>query len=291
MTEQAGSYYRHSGRFPTGGLVVAIAGGGAVGAFLALIYAYFDALDPFIYFNMMASVILGAASGWFTGLLLARQRVRNNLIAAFAGGLVGLIALYVAWAAWPDAVLGDRSGMNMKFLHLLTSPAALLQSVGWINKNGAWRIGYSVQTGFVLWVAWVGEAVIVIGFSMYVARIFVRDRVFCEACQHWCEKEKNVLEAHGWGTEELSSRLEAKDFDYLATLGPRTRNDVEWIRLDLDRCKNCGETTTLTAKRVDLTREKGRELPQPIIKDLLLSPSEVERLRSYNFDTSQSRSA
>src|SRR5262249_40480612 len=114
MTEQAGSYYRHSGRFPTGGLVVAIAGGGAVGAFLALIYAYFDALDPFIYFNMMASVILGAASGWFTGLLLARQRVRNNLIAWLAIALRGFSALYVAWAASPEAVLRALSRTNVQ---------------------------------------------------------------------------------------------------------------------------------------------------------------------------------
>ena len=92
-----------------------------------------------------------------------------------------------------------------------------------------------------------------------------------------------MLELHGWGSDDLKPRLEAKDLSYLRTLGPRSRNDVEWLRFDMAQCRSCKETAALTVKRVDLTRQEGRELPRPIVDNLLVTQSEVEQLRKYQF--------
>ncbi|MEK6285799.1 MAG: hypothetical protein AABO57_08670 [Acidobacteriota bacterium] len=94
-----------------------------------------------------------------------------------------------------------------------------------------------------------------------------------------------MLEAHGFDADELKRRLESKDFAYLATLGPRSPNDVEWFRIDLDRCQGCENTTTLTAKSVDRVGEKGRGSEKTVIENLLVSQDEVDRLRHFEFDT------
>jgi hypothetical protein len=54
---------------------------------------------------------------------------------------------------------------------------------------------------------------------------------------------------------------------------------VEWFRIDLHRCPGCGNTTTLTARRVDLTAEGGRDKTEIILEKLLVTPPEVDILR------------
>ena len=277
-----GLYYKQSGRVPVKGLVLAIVGGGAVVSLFAAVYAYFDAIMPFIYLNLIAAVVVGTVAGIVTGKLLVRGIVRNNLAAVIAGAAVGFIALYVAWAAWPGALLDKRAGAEMGFFHLLASPPALLSTITTINRRGAWRLGNATPTGLILWIAWAGEAAIIIGTSLFTARSFVATEAVCETCQQWCVEEPRVLEAHGADTVELKRRLETKDFGYLAALGPRSSHDVEWFRIDLHRCPRCGNTAMLTAKSVDLTTEGGRDKTKIIVEKLLVTQAEVETLRQIN---------
>jgi hypothetical protein len=280
-----GVYYKHSGRAPVRGVIVAIAVGAVVTSPIALVYAYFDALIPFVYLNIVAAVIVGAVAGLVTGKLLERGLVRNNLISALAGAAVGFIALYVAWAAWPYALLVTRATTDVRFLHLLTNPGALWSTILSINRHGAWRVGESTPTGLVLWIAWAGEAAIIVLCALSFARRVVADEPFCETCQRWCVKEPGGLEAHGFDDAELKRRLEAKDFASVGELGPRRPNDLEWFRLDLHLCPGCQNTATLTAKSVDLTREGGRASEKTVLEKIIVSRPEVEQLRSFKFDS------
>ena len=115
-------FYSHSGRVPASGLVISLVGASIIASAFALVYAYFDAVMPFIYFNFIASTLLGFICGLVTGKLLVRGKVRNNTVGALAGLAVGFVALYVAWAAWPHAVF-DRFDWDIRFTHLLTSRA------------------------------------------------------------------------------------------------------------------------------------------------------------------------
>ena len=276
-------FYSHSGRVPASGLVISLVGGSIIASGLALVYAYFDAVMPFIYFNIVASALLGLICGMVTGKLLVRGKVRNNTVGALAGLAVGFVALYVAWAAWPHALF-DRFAWDIRFAHLLTSPGSLWATITFINQHGAWKFGNTAPTGVFLWVTWLAEALIIVGMSIVNARRSVAAEPFCESCQNWCAYEKCVLELHGWDSAELRKRLEARDFEYLESLGPRTRNDVNWFRIDLHRCRGCGKTATLTAKYVDLTdpESRGREKSEAVITNLLVRGADLERLQSIS---------
>jgi len=279
MTEK--TFYSHSGKVPTLGFVLALAVGAAVASLLAFFYAYFDAIMPFIYLNIVALVTLGTVSGLVTGKLLVRGRVRNNGAATLAGLAVGFVGLYVAWAAWPHALF-DQFQWDIRFAHLLTSPASLWSTIVAINHQGAWKLSKSTPTGFVLWVTWTAEALMIVGVTMMNAKGYVAREPFCESCEHWCAFEKCVLETHGYDPEEMKKHLEAKDFSYLASLGPRTRNDVTWFRIDLHRCRGCGKTATVTAQFVDLvTNDKGglEQKAETIVDGLLVTGDDLERLR------------
>lgn len=276
------TFYSHSGKVPTLGLVSAIAIGAVVASLLAFVYAYFDAIMPFVYLNIVALVTLGTVSGMVTGKLLVRGLVRNNVAATLAGLAVGFVALYVAWAAWPHALF-DRFQWDIRFAHLLTSPASLWSTIVAINNSGAWKLKNSTPTGLVLWVTWTAEALMILGVTTINARSSVAREPFCESCQHWCAFEKRVLETHGYDPDEMKKHLEAKDFSYLASQGPRTRNDVTWFRIDLHRCRGCGKTATVTAQFVDLvTNDKGglEQKAETIVDGLLVTGDDLERLRS-----------
>jgi hypothetical protein len=275
------NFYSHSGKVPAGGLVLAIVVGALVASVVALVYAYFDAIMPFVYFNLIAVIALGALSGMITGYLLVRGRVRNNRAAALAGLAVGFVALYVAWAAWPHALF-DRFPWDIRFAHLLTSPSSLWSTIVAINQQGAWRISSSTPKGLFLWATWTAEALIILVFAMTTARSFVASEPFCESCENWCVFEKKVLETHGFDPDEMKKHLVSRDFAYLASLGPRTPNDVTFFRIDLHRCRGCGKTATLTASFIDLVEEKGNlvQKAETVVEGLSVTGDDLEQLRS-----------
>src|ERR1044071_318668 len=72
---------------------------------------------------------------------------------------------------------------------------------------------------------------------------------FCESCKSWCEEDKDVLSVGLVEAAELRRHVEAKDFEYLKTVGAKASGAAEWYRFDLHRCPGCGETNTLSVMR------------------------------------------
>jgi hypothetical protein len=279
----AGPYYEPSGRAPAAGLLLAIAGGGGAAALLAVVYAYFDYLNPFVYFNFIGAMILGGLPAVVAGILLEKGKIRNNAAATWVGLAVGLVALYVAWAAWLNAFFDGVPGREAGLLELLANPAAIGSGIAFVSANGAWTVGSSTPTGTVLWVVWGAEAALILGVSVYAIRGFITDRPFCEACAIWCTEAPGVLETRGWDKDALKARLEAKDFGYLGQLGRPSRHDVEGFAYDITRCPKCGGTASLKARKVVIA-EGGARQSQVVLEGLLLSRDEADRLRNFEFD-------
>ena len=244
---QSPLYYRHSGKVGRLALPYML-GLGVVGSFvLGPVYAYADYYIPFIYLNFFLTLFYGMGIGFLVVFGAQRGQVRNSLVALLGGFLAGLIALYVAWAFWIQAVTGGR---------LMTfSPSTLLQAIQTINGRGVWRISKSQPvTGTLLYIVWFAEALIIVGTSALIAYFSNSDEPFCERCKSWI-KEKRVISPLQVIANPAAFRagVERGDYGELLALRPASSGDAASTRLELLHCPGCRQSFFLTIKETMMT--------------------------------------
>jgi hypothetical protein len=153
-----------------------------------------------------------------------------------------------------------------------------------INARGTWELDDEVVRGQWLWIAWGAEALLLLILSVNYTRHLFTDMPYCEACRSWCTPERGFMDTSNCKLEKLKERMEARDFAFLETLGPRRTNDNFWFRFDLHTCPECGATNTLTIDDIteewDNSRNREDRTSHRVVQNLLLSPEEVVEHRA-----------
>ncbi len=239
-------YYRHSGK--VGALAFPyMLGFGLAGALvLGPVYAYVDYFIPLIYLNLVATVFYGVMIGMLVGAGAKRGKVRNNYVALLGGLLVGIIALYAAWVFWFRAA---SEGRFMTFW-----PPTLWEAIKAINARGVWRLRGSVVTGSTLYIAWVAEALTIVGLSALVTYLNIPDEPFCEACDSWIEDKQVVSPLQVIADPKaFRARLERGEYEEIIALRPASPSDAAFTSLELLHCSKCRQSFFLTAKETTIT--------------------------------------
>src|SRR5260370_35629954 len=138
-------YYKHSGKFFAGGVLIALFIGLLVGLPCAWLYAWLIHWNPFIYIDALASFGFGAIIGVATESSLESHKCRNVPIAGLTALLVVLIAYYVSWAVWLHALRG------LSTTALLLHPGNMWKIILDVNEHGAWTLRGSVVNGNPEW--------------------------------------------------------------------------------------------------------------------------------------------
>lgn len=283
-----GLYYKPSGEVTVAGLAAGLLGGLLVGLVLTVAYAYLLIYVPFVYAHILCTVVYAAALGAVVGCLLKAGKMRNHAVGVFVAAAVAFLSYYFCWAVWLSAVLA-RADVDVSVLTLASRPALLLDVILKLNETGAWSIGRGgiPVTGLFLWVVWGAEALTVLVAPTVMVRAALTSEPFCEHCDEWCYEDKGLVTLLSAGRDELRRRLEAKDFEYLKTVGARQEGDWELCKLSLYHCKQCDRTNALTVKHETTTFDsKGRSKTNStvFVKQLLLNASEAEDLRRVSHE-------
>lgn len=283
------SYYKSSGKFTLAGLSLGLVGGLLVGLLLAFAYAYIISYLPFVYLNFLCTIGFGALLGLAVGSLMRLGKVRSFGVAALVALVVAAASLYFSWAVWVSVLLG-KADLQVGVLELAQQPAGLWEIVNKVNEVGAWKISNSTVSGGFLWLIWAAEAAIVLGGAVIAAAGMLGTSPFCESCQSWCSHTKGLITVADVEPAELKGRVEARDFDYVKGLAPKTEGQRDWARFDLYECPGCGKTNTLSVVRESITTDKkgnNSTNSSAVVKHLLLDKSEVYRLRQISQEMSQ----
>jgi hypothetical protein len=274
-------YYKPSGKFTLSGIALGFAGGLINGLVLAFFYSYIISYIPFVYLNFLCTIGYSVLLGFIIGSLMRWGKVRNRWVGVLVAIIVAAVSLYFSWAIWVSVLLG-KANINVSALELAQQPGLLWDTISRINEVGAWKIrGLTVSGGF-LWFIWIVEAAIILGGTTIAAVGVLSTTPFCESCQSWCHLTKDLMLLGDADSDELKRRMEAKDFDYLKSLGPKKEGQQDWIRVDIYDCTKCGLTNTLSLLREQLTVDKkGKHGKKSVgvMDNLLLSKSDVDRLR------------
>jgi hypothetical protein len=278
-------YYKHSGRFSLGGLLIAAAVGGAGSLILAYIYAWGIILIPEIHLAFFATLGFGGLIGVATGYGLVWGKVRNETVGLALTGAIATLALYVSWGMWVPAVLESQQIGHMTWTTLAQHPAALWNMICVINQYGTWGTSSGSSTnGWALWGIWFLEAVTVIGMGIFAGFAVLNHRPFCEACERWCTRGAKMLLAAPPNVAQLKLQLEANDLKSLENLSPGNKGASHLI-IVLDSCEQCRQLHSMSVTHVMVGRTK---LGKPtvsnkmIVQHLLIDAGKAETLRQLS---------
>jgi hypothetical protein len=277
-------YYKHSGKYAPGGLLMGLVGGIIAGAILAAAYAYLELYIPLagvITFILTAG--FGGLLGFAVGALMKRGNVRSAPATLLVSLIVAAVSFYISWGVWLYAALKRAEVEQADVLAILLNPGVMWELAGEINKVGAWTIKSWTPTGGVLWTFWGLEALIIFAMTLLVAKVVIEGDPFCEHCGKWCEESQGVLRVPMADPDEMKQRMEMKDFSYLEKLAAGKAEAGASMSLDIHTCPGCRNTNTLTVKSTTVTVDKkGNESKdeKEVLAKLVLTPTDAETIRS-----------
>ena len=277
MNPDALPVYRHSGKFGVQGPVLALVAAIVLGVPLGLAYAYIIRWCPLVYINFLATAGYGFLFGLIGGFTLRFGKVRNTLIAALTGILVGVIAWYFNWSAHVHAIFTSAPWIN--------TPDTILNVMRLLYEKGSWgmRSGDAV-TGIPLAIVWVVEAGIIIGLATFTTVGFVDDVPFCEKNQCWLDQEKKISTLRNFTDPAHIAALKSGDLAPLVQAQPKDADSNAFARLILKHSPRTQEFCTVRIENVTTTRDKdgnSKEKVEKLTKNLKVPPSTFDLLAKF----------
>lgn len=280
MSSTIHSFYSHSGKFGVQGPLAAIIIG-AIAAFpLGIAYSYLTKWIPFIYLNFLITLGYGFAFGLLTRWLLKIGKVRNNLVALLASGVVGLLAWYGSWNGCAKALIGSEAPW-------LLTPPQMTQFVQILLEHGSWGIGMgssTAVTGIPLAIIWILEGATIVGLTVLVAYQFVAHTPFCELHNCWLDREKKIDKLDAFTHPDQIAAFKSGDLSPLNQAKPRVPASDKFGRLTLKHSDQCHDYCSVSISNISLTYDKKgnlQESEQKLISNLWVSKSLFDYLNQF----------
>ncbi len=278
-------FYEHSGRSGTWGVPVAAGAGSVAALVLGAAYSYGTNWIPFIYLSFLLTIGFGIAVGAAVAWGARTGKIRNMAVATMVGSVVGVLAVYFAWAFDPMARVEvvDRPIWDLPTLWAY-------MKLGY--EEGFWSIGQhgGVVKGMFVAGVWVVEAAVIVGTVVICVRRLLGTRPFCEETNQWTTAEKGVALLSLAGDEHVDaklSRLMEGEVDALGEFYRGTADEPAVLRLDLATCPDCPTCNYLTVTLVRLVQKKKNEVAkqeQVLLLNLQVAPEDVAQVRSAGVD-------
>ena len=271
------SYHKNSGSFGVLSPVYISVFGILSAIILGTIYAYAVFYIPFIYLNFLLTLGLGLVLGNIIGFAGKIGKARNKKLMLVSGIVVGLISLYVAWAAWILALSGHQA--------LVLSPVILIQVLGEVGKEGVWSMFGYTPTGVVLYAIWLIEAGMIVWFTVVACKDFMGETPFCERCSCWAEEKFEI-----WplslpeDPEQVREQMEHGELDGLKALSPQPEGTAAYSSLTLRSCPSCEESRFLTFKLASTEVDSEGEATKnevTVAENLILSSGQHRQLQEH----------
>jgi hypothetical protein len=277
-------FYRPSGRVSLLGLFVAWIVGGVVASAGALVYAAVLVYNPSAYLGVFLPMAFGAAIGGMTAAAGKRFKIRNPIVLTVFATMLTMGGYLISWPPWMWLTL-SRLEQPIDFVAVIFPPT-FVDILGLMYENGVWTIGTSSSGGAVsgvaLGIVWLCEAVLIFGAAALTAYTVGAMGVFCETCEEWCVRTKELLRHVGSSTTQLTHELSNRDLKSLERTPRAHPGSNEWVESDLYACR-CGATNTIDVFGCTRTFDRrGQPRVQRIslVKHLLITKQEADWTRA-----------
>jgi len=195
---------------------------------LPLLYIILCQLIPNIWFIAICAFSMGMLLGLAIDMGIRIGKIRNIQVALIIATVCSLLAFYIQWVFF-DAVMYSRSGFTFKLSQaevkqligdmafLFVHPGILFKEITALNEVGTFRIqGSDNVSGFLLWLIWAGEFLVITGGTILVAWNGHVKIPYSELNDQWMKPRKpNLIIPFVHDKDHLMGQLRIKNFDVL----------------------------------------------------------------------------
>lgn len=221
-------YYKPSGKAPISGIILALAGGAVVAVALSIVYIALQWFIPFIYINVVFTLLFSVGLAGLGAELLKRGKIRNMTVAMVIGIIISLVAFYSQWALFISLTLESsgtasiageigivKTSFNLNtFSKVFLEPKFVFASIKELNEIGTFSLKRTVVSGTFLWIVWIIEALIILGSGFFV-RLYVKNKPYSETCDKWL---KETSSKHALVTDTIALKKSLEEGKYSETL-------------------------------------------------------------------------
>jgi hypothetical protein len=200
----------------------------------AVAYAKIQLKIELIHIRGAGAVVFALTIGVLCMASVRAGRVRSPAIAACAGALLLLFALYVMWVVWVHDYLNRTLSLTISYSVLVLHPSLLWRLINTIDRTGAWRLNGDLINGFILFLLWFGEgAMIVAAGTLFPLRgLFIGDPI-CRQCGTRCQRVPNFPYFAGDCQAQIASAIDSRTFGSLAPLLAPINENAPELRIRL----------------------------------------------------------
>ncbi|MFO0580000.1 MAG: hypothetical protein U1A78_39005 [Polyangia bacterium] len=271
--------YKHSGAIGALAVPLGLLFGGATAVVGGLLYQLLVSWIPFIYINLVLTLGFGALLGALTGIGLKRGQLRNNVVA------VALCALVGAGAVGVTHVVSYENTLRKVSAETGTSTAELRQQLTFeqflaIKAKVGWKVGRSSSgaplSGTFVYVIWGVEALIILGFAIYVGTSQVSEP-YCEPCKTWTKEHKLPERADG----SIATIRRDAEAGKIEDIVAKKDEGGDLVAYTVHACPSCSDSSFLTVDHVMLKRKAKGQIERKtdtVVKHAALTPQLRDQL-------------
>lgn len=279
--------YKHSGRVPPAGLVVALLILIPSAIMLGVIYSGGVVFVPFIKLRGLLTCVYGGALGGLVGIVCRTTKFRSNLFVGFMTILAIVVSYYASWAVHAAFVIWRFDGWSDDVVASGIAgwlPQNIYAWSSYIHDEGLWAMGKNggAMSGIGVCILWLVEFLVIAGVA-WVARSTYGTAPFCEDCNQWTEETKELAHLPVSPADPAWERFTHGDLDAIKRLQV-VQNVPQYVELQLAACPKCQNSDYVSAVGVSLTAGKDGEIQKnetDIVRHLRISRSQRDEITEF----------
>ncbi|QDT05353.1 hypothetical protein K227x_37530 [Rubripirellula lacrimiformis] len=255
------SRYRHSGRVPVSGLVIAFAVLVPAAVVIGILYSGAVVYLPFLKLRCLLTLAYGGLLGTLVGWTCRWTKFRSHFFVAGMVILTTMVSFYVAWAVHCAWYISSADGFSDDVVNAAIVGFDPRSIYGWgqyIFENGLWFKNGKPHDGWEAVAGWIIEAAIVF-VTAFWARKSYGNAPFCEDCEQWTVETNEMAALPVSSTDPAWQMVGTGDVAAFRRL-KFSESSTDFVELQLASCPSCSSSDYLSAVAVKLKLNKDGEL-------------------------------
>ncbi len=255
------------------------------GILVSWFYQWLVSIIPFIYINVVITIVFGVALGGLGYLAFKYGHSRNQTLNLVLGVPLALLPLATTYY-WQylrlitDVAEAEEMGVSpdvgvATFIKDFPEYANLRKEAGWSISKGSSASGRTINGNFV-YVVWGIEALIVTGGTLLIISGVTRTP-YCEGCKRWCDAEKKQ-DWPGISAQEVNTYLEKGDLEGVRNLPSSGIEQNRVMKVSCNYCNHCQTSgfLSLTEEWTYAKTSKGEDKTRTteLLHNAILSPDQ-----------------
>lgn len=278
--------YKHSGKVPIGGLVLAVVILVPAAIILGALYSAAAVYIPFVKLRGIATFFYGGALGALCGTVCYHAKFRSHAFVLLTTLLVSFISYYTSWAVHPALLAmsqGEAFGDVIPMAIVGFMPQVIIGWAQLIFNEGIWGMGAGgAIKGWSIIGVWVLEALIIFGTAL-AAKMVYGNAPFCEVCNCWTEETKELAQLPVSPQDPAWQQFSQGDLDAVKKL--QVAQEIpQYVELQLAACPSCTSSDYISAVGITLTANKEGEIEKheaDIVRHLRITHAQKDEIQQF----------